>query len=385
VYLLPVAGFLFPPTKGIENLAIGVWVVAWPVSVVHAFAIRTDYVVRLERRLQETAGEARLPGAFEAEYMRRVAELSPAEARQYVSSDPALRATGEHLGKPAPDLGRGLAPGETPSPEAGPPSSESDDGSQDEPPSVAPAEVQTGSPAREQSRNTVSAEQGDSVRGSSVTSKEIAETYPLPIAYSWSLLEDVWDPRDRYREQLRHAENMLAFLGSISLAILDENDHERAQLDLKIPWQGGISFGAWKLIVQRCVKVFRSYGDHPLANDIRKLNIGSEDKGVGADVAALISARNDFHHARGPVMEEDIADATNEAQERLERFMEALSFFTRYPIRLVQDFDVDRRNGEFILKCVRLVGDGPGFPQEKIIFPRALPRGDLALDLGDRN
>jgi hypothetical protein len=53
------------------------------------------------------------------------------------------------------------------------------------------------------------------------------------------------------------------------------------------------------------------------------------------------------------------------------------------PIRLVQDFDVDRRSEDFVLKCLRLMGDGPGFQQEKVSFPRALPRGDLMLDLGD--
>lgn len=84
-------------------------------------------------------------------------------------------------------------------------------------------------------------------------------------------------------------------------------------------------------------------------------------------------------------MEEDIVNASNEAQERLERCMEALSFFTQYPIRLVQDFDVDRRNDKFVLKCLRLEGDGPGFPQEKVDFPNALPRGDLVLDLGGQN
>jgi hypothetical protein len=85
------------------------------------------------------------------------------------------------------------------------------------------------------------------------------------------LLEGLWDPRELYREQLRHAENMLAFLGSVSIAILDDQDYEKAQLDLKLPWQGDISFGAWKLIVQRCTKVFRDYRDHPLDADIHRL------------------------------------------------------------------------------------------------------------------
>lgn len=82
-------------------------------------------------------------------------------------------------------------------------------------------------------------------------------------------------------------------------------------------------------------------------------------------------------------MEEDVVAASNEAQERLQRCMDALSFFTRYPIRLVQDFDVDRRNDDFVLKCLRLERDGPGFPQEKLHVPRALPRGDLVMDLGN--
>ncbi len=211
----------------------------------------------------------------------------------------------------------------------------------------------------------------------------ISESYPLPIAYSWSLVASLWDPRDRYREQLRQAENMLAFLGSVSLALLEEQDYKEAKIDLRRAWRGGISFGTWKLIVQLSTKILR-HKNHPLASAICGLNIGSK-KGFGADVAALISAKNDFHHGRGPLNEEEIAPASNEAQERLQRCMEALSFLTHYPIRLVQDFDVDRRSGQFWLKCLRLNGDGPGFTQERVRFPKALPRGDLMLDLGPQN
>jgi hypothetical protein len=38
-----------------------------------------------------------------------------------------------------------------------------------------------------------------------------------------------------------------------------------------------------------------------------------------------------------------------------------------------------------LLKCLRLAGDSPGFLQERIRFPRPLPRSDLVLDLGSRN
>lgn len=212
----------------------------------------------------------------------------------------------------------------------------------------------------------------------------ISENYPLPIAYSWSLLAGLWDPGDRYRAQLRHAENMLAYLGSVSLTLLETQEYEEAKVDLTKASRGGISFGTWKLITQLSTKVLR-HKDHPLASAICRLNIGSEKKDFGADVAALISARNDFHHGRGPLTEEEIATASNNAQERLQRCMKALSFLADHPVRLVQDFELDRRSGQFWLKCLRLTGDGPGFTQERVRSPEAVPKGDLLLELGPQN
>ena len=72
--------------------------------------------------------------------------------------------------------------------------------------------------------------------------------------------------------------------------------------------------------------------------------------------------------------------ASNEAQERLQRCMEALSFLAHYPIRLVQGFDLDRSSGAFSLNCLRLNGDGPGFPKEEVPSPRAFSNGKLLLD-----
>lgn len=352
VYLAAFAPLPLAPTGSrIGEFAAGLVIVAGVVSVVHAFAVREDYLARLESRTQEAAeAGARARRRLEAEHKVQTVAASPDfRPKESVSSD--SQSTDTVFEKP------GVA-----REEAVPSSSET--------------------PTRDLDEVSVVSSYETSLSPELIP---ISDTYPLPIAYSWSLLQSLWDPRDHYREQLRHAENMLAFLGSISLAILDKRDYERAQIDLRVPWQGGISFGAWKLIVQRSAKIFRSYENHPLAKSIQRLKIGSETKGFGADIAALISARNNYHHGRGPTMEEDIINASNEAQERLERCMEALSFFTQYPIRLVQDFDVDRRNDKFVLKCLRLEGDGPGFPQEKVDFPNALPRGDLVLDLGGQN
>ena len=357
VYLLIFASFAISDgmagqDNDVTQVLIGLTIISGFFSIVHAFVVRPDYLVRLENREHARVENQVLVTGSEPELEPSVAE-------------PTVVASSERLGQERP---------EDTNPDR--PKTDQHEG--------APAVPSTAPPFAASTSETSESSAGLTPQSGGTHTPSVSDFYPLPVAYGWSLLESFWDPRDRYREQLRHAENMLAYLGSVSLALLDEEDYERAQIDLKIPWQGGISFGAWKLIVTRCAKEFRSYKNHPLAYSIYKLKISTETKGFGADVAALIRARNDFHHGRGPLTEEEIAQASEEAQQRLHRCMEAVSFLADYPIRLVQDFDVDRRGDTFVLKCLRLMGDGPGFRQEKVEHSEALPRGDLFLDLGDR-
>jgi len=213
----------------------------------------------------------------------------------------------------------------------------------------------------------------------------ISSSYPFPIAFGFRSLMSIVDYRDLYREQLRIAENILAFLASVSLTLLREQDRQKAEIDLKDYWRSGISPGDWKDIVRRCSKVFATYEDDPIALGISSLNIRSEKKGFGHDVAKLIQAKNDYKHDRGPTVSEDIAEASREVQERLKRCMEKLSFFADHPIRQVEDFNVSRSGDQFFLKCLRYMGDHPSFPQEEVVFHKGLRRGDLFLDLDGHN
>ena len=211
---------------------------------------------------------------------------------------------------------------------------------------------------------------------------QIANFYPFPIAYGFRLLESNVHPTELYREQLRVAENLLAFLGSISLALLQEQDRQKTKFDFQKYWQGGISPGHWKEIIGFSGKVFATYKDDPLAEHIHRLNIFTDKKGFGKDVAALCKAKNDFKHDRGPTVEKEIFQATQDTQERLRRCMEALAFFTEYRIRQVLDVNPSRRGSEITLICLPFIGDHPGFTQEKIISHKALPKNDLFLDAG---
>ena len=329
---------LFGRHSEISEAIVGLFIVSWIVSVVHAFSVRLDYLMKLENSSDEI-----LPG---------------------------------EVGDPMPQTGQMLRSEKLPEDQVGLDSVTSDRTSRSLDVTKKNAVKR---PQTSVDTNAVNVSATPHLKRGSA---EVSDTYPLPLAYGWSLLGSLWDPRDRYREQLRHAENMLALLGSISLALLEKEDHRSTGIDLGLAWQRGISFGGWKALVQLSSEALRAK-DHPLGTSIYKLRIRSENKGFGADIARLISMRNDFHHGRGPLVQEDVAAASVEAQDRLERCMEALSFLAGYPIRLIQDFDINRDSSSFSLKCLRLMGDGPGFPQEGVEFPQALPRGDLVLDKGD--
>jgi len=167
---------------------------------------------------------------------------------------------------------------------------------------------------------------------------QIANFYPFPVAYSFRLLASIVNPAELYKEQLRVGENMLAFIASVSLSLLQKRDLAEAGIDLRDYWQGGISPGDWKAITARCSKIFASYKDVPLTSAIQRLNIGSEKKGFGVTAKLLVERLNDFKHHRGPVVEEDYVRASIEVGEALVDGMERISFFTEYPIRQVQVF-----------------------------------------------
>jgi hypothetical protein len=108
------------------------------------------------------------------------------------------------------------------------------------------------------------------------------------------------------------------------------------------------------------------------------LRITAEKRGFGAAVQRVITAKNDFKHDRGPRTEEEVDAATKEMQQTLDDCIKALAFFTEYPIRQVIDFDVTR-TGDVKLRCLALVGDHPGLPQEQVTYRTPLPKRDLYI------
>jgi hypothetical protein len=168
---------ILPFESKYAETSVGLMVVAGFISIVHAFLVRDDYLVRLENRMHKAAEEeAGTRSRLEEEYRSRRGEPP---SRQSPEELEYTESSGTDSDARRPNISESAA-----------------ESSQTAVPALAPVEINVGS--------------GSEAEGSS-QKRSISETYPLPIAYGWSLLAGLWDPRDRYREQLRHAENMLAF------------------------------------------------------------------------------------------------------------------------------------------------------------------------------
>lgn len=327
-------------------------------GIVHAFRVRKDYLVRLEMLQEDTINKAPIERRADAKY----------EVNSKIYEDLNAKKT---LDRPSTD---GLNVTKDTSA-----SSQPDGNSFD----LSPQSTETGQVSNESARSSASSNRlATSTKVSGELEYRISSSYPFPLAFGYRSLASIVDPRDLYREQLRVAENLLAFLGAVSLSVLREEDRKKSGIDPREFWRSGISPGDWKEIVRLCSKAFASYENTPVASAIKDLNIRSEKKGFGANIFALIRAKNDYKHDRGPVVLDDIFRASEEVQENLRGCMESLAFFTEYPIRQVEDFDVKRGGSGVILKCLRYTGDHPSFPQEEVAFDTPLPRGDLFLDSG---
>ncbi|CAN5661482.1 hypothetical protein BH20ACT11_BH20ACT11_10280 [soil metagenome] len=365
-YSIPfILALLHPDLEGwsgnmIMTLLLGLGVV----SIVHAFLIRKDYLSRLAMLQRDPSSSF---GTHETSDHQRVAPPEAPIQTKEVAQPPEIGEVSTALpnnGADAQDVRTISEPVRQGRSQSVRQRTESDNSSETR--EVAPSSKQDTGQTRDRDE----------------LENLISTSYPFPLAFGFRSLASIVDARDLYREQLRIAENMLSFLASVSLSLLREHESESEIVDLEQFWRSGISPGDWKDIIGRCSKNFVGYEEH-LAQSINKLNIRAEKKKFGADVSYLIRAKNDYKHDRGPKILEDFKKATSEAQESLLRCMQALEFFTKYPIRQVEDFDVSRNGDKFFLKCLRYMGDHPSFHQEEVEFHKGVPRGDLLMDLGN--
>jgi hypothetical protein len=211
---------------------------------------------------------------------------------------------------------------------------------------------------------------------------QVRNFYPYPLAYPYRTLSGFTVPSDLYREQLRLAEGILAFLASIALALVKQEDRSKCGIDLAQYARPGISPGHWKELSQKATRPFDTYTNNRLAQSLHFLWHDRSKRKFRERIDRLIEAKNDFKHDRGPKTDEEVEKAAENLATTLAECLADLAFFTEHPIRLVRDLTGVRNSPLVSVRTLRCMGDHPGFKQEELTYPLPLMKNDLYIEVG---
>jgi hypothetical protein len=184
---------------------------------------------------------------------------------------------------------------------------------------------------------------------------------------------------------LRLAENVIAFIASVSLALIATQDRASSGINLKTYWQKGISPGDWRDISQKCSQILAAYKANGLAQALHALWNDRRQRNVRDRIELLIRAKNDFKHDRGPKGEEDFKVECAKIQAALDDCMHGLGFFAEYPLRLIRDMSRIRGGRDVTLVTLNCMGDHPGFAQDHETYPDPLTKNDLYIEIEKEN
>jgi hypothetical protein len=178
------------------------------------------------------------------------------------------------------------------------------------------------------------------------------------------------------------AEGILAFLASIALALLKQEDRSKCGIDPSQYARAGIAPGHWKEISQKATRSFDTYTNNGLGQTLHFLWHNRTKRKFRERVDQLIEAKNDFKHDRGPKTDEDIERATGNLATTIVECLGDLVFLTEHPIRLVRDLTGVRNRPLVSVKTLRCMGDHPGLRQEEFKYPLPLTKNDLYIEVG---
>ena len=207
---------------------------------------------------------------------------------------------------------------------------------------------------------------------------QIRNLYPFPLAFGYRQLSSLTTPQDVYRELLRLVENVLAFLGSLSLA-MGLATKARIQLDLVDSWRSGISPGHWRQICQHVADAIRDKGD--FAQSLSQLWQERRAPRFDKAIDDLIVAKNNFKHDRGPAIDQEFAAECKTLRETIELGMRKLGFLTNYNLQYVVDVNGIRNSPRIQVRTLAMIGDHPAWPQKTFEHLGFLTKGDVFLPL----
>jgi type I restriction-modification system DNA methylase subunit len=220
---------------------------------------------------------------------------------------------------------------------------------------------------------------------------QIRNYYPFVIAYPYRSLDAINNETELYKEQLRVAENILAFLGSIGLALIVATRSILLQDTKSITkqmiyeyWQNGISPGSWQEMANRSASMLRSNDQFAAARSFASIwykGKGGKQSHFGKLIQDLVARKNDFKHDRGPQTSYEYIEQANALARDLDECLKEIAFFIQYPMRLVVDADVDWKTSKASLNTLVYMGDHPGLRRERVVVAKPAPKDKLYLEV----
>lgn len=249
--------------------------------------------------------------------------------------------------------------------------------------------------AREELRALTS--QADVLAASLVQSDDfdfqVRNFYPYPLAYAYRTLSASQSGAERYKEQLRVAENILGFLASVGLAIVGKlgrqvaiGDSTSMKESLRAAWSGGISPGTWLAIGRESARALRGVETYDVVQNFSSIwfkGKGARPSDFSQALERLVKLKNDDKHDRGPKTAPEYREGCEELDQLLRKVLEELAFFVRSPIRHVLRADYDELEGEYTYKTLVYAGDHPGLRQETLRGKHPVSAFALYLELGE--
>lgn len=207
-------------------------------------------------------------------------------------------------------------------------------------------------PPREYTKN----EDIKSVEVPHSNAKAVPNNYPIPLTYSYRLVEAEFETLRILKETYRSAEGLTAFLTSLSLAIT-ETPTGGVRKQLLNSWRGkGATFGNWLILLEKTAHhIDREKG--PLYRSMDQV-LNAKDTFLLEDLHWLMDRRNELHHSDLPVGEETDR-LIEEARRRLSRCILETGPLWKHPLRVVLDYDAIRNSEDVLATCLDYSSDHP--------------------------
>lgn len=224
-------------------------------------------------------------------------------------------------------------------------------------------------------------------------SEEVSDEFPFPLAYSFYSFRAT-NPQAFYSENLRYAENFLAYLGCLGIVLAQETDpslnlqQDLDSLDLVRCFEGGISTGHWVKIIRETSRALLKYE----APDIPVSEFphfwwkpGRRPRPTSAAKAAneIPKIRNDFHHGPGPRTLEEFEESVAELRQQIFTILRHLRFLTRYPLWYTLDCALQRGSALHKVTYRPCMGSHPVFQRDKAEIESELYREVIYLRTDD--